>query len=603
MLADLAAITRARRGQVPPRYYTRRRVRFVISPGPLGGWSITPAGDGEGIFLPVPTVYRSGAKPPPMLIADTAEYVLGVPKDATAKGRRAADDRRADYTALIDAFAEAAPGDPVTAQLTAFAHGPFPAALADRLTALGGTSSDLVAFTIEGVSAHETPQAQAFWTAEVARRKGTGAEAVCSVCGGTGPTLASLPESIPGTHIPVVDSAGRPARGQPAQLVSINQRAQGRNGVIQLANTPICADCGGDSVAGLVHLLAGERSRRKNRDSVLGWWSNDTALDDEDPLADLDEPNPKAVADLLDKLCNPPQDEFFTTSEARRFRAITLAANKSRVVIRDQIDISLSDLGGNLTAWFADHRIDTGRDDSSGSYVGLWRMAAGTGRPSDTGGYLKDTGIQSIDRDLLACALRGARLPISLLPQLLHRITHDGVIDAPRAALLRLCLRRSPITSPKEATMIGLNEDAPEAAYQCGRLLRILEDIQQRAIPEINTTLADRNRGISRNPVALPGLVKNSRAHLTRLRRTPKTTPTAVALEERLDEVLRRIRPFPARFTVNEQGLFILGYHHQRAQDRRDARAAAERARQAGNGAPAIATDRDTPGPGQPNEP
>src|SRR5262249_43703277 len=156
--------------------------------------------------------------------------------------------------------------------------------------------------------------------------------------------------------------------------------------------------------------------------------------------------------------------------------------------------------------------------------IGLWQMAAATGRPAGTGSYLKDTAIRNIDQDLLACALRQARLPISLLPHLLHRITNDGVIDGPRAALLRLCLRRSPVSSPKEATMIGLNKAAPEAAYQCGRLLRILEDIQQRAIPEINTTLADRNRGISRNPVVLPSLVKNSRAHLTRLRRSAKTT-------------------------------------------------------------------------------
>src|SRR5437868_11181109 len=116
MLAEFTAITRARRDELPPRYYTSRRVRFIISPGPAGGWSIVPAGDGDGIFLPVPTVYRSGAKPPPMLIADTSLYVLGVPKDDTAKGRRDAEARHADYTALIDSFAAASPDDPIAAQ-------------------------------------------------------------------------------------------------------------------------------------------------------------------------------------------------------------------------------------------------------------------------------------------------------------------------------------------------------------------------------------------------------------------------------------------------------------------------------------------------------
>jgi CRISPR-associated protein Csd1 len=601
MLAEFTTITRSQRKDLPPRYYTKRRVRFIISPGPSAGWSVTAAGDGDGIFLPVPTVYRSGAKPPPMLIADTALYVLGVPKDNTAAGQRESAARHGDYTALIDSLAQASPGDPIAAQLAAFVHSPFPGVLASRLTDLGGTSSDLVTFVVDGVHAHETPAARAFWAAEVARRKGTGVEAVCCVCGGTGLALASLPESIPGPAIPVVDSSGRPARGQPAQLVSINNAAQGRGGVIQLANTPICPDCGGDAVAGVVHLLNQERSRRRNRDSVLLWWSNDITLDDEDPLGPLDKPNPAAVSRLLEKLNKPGSNRFWISSEARRFRAATLAANKSRVVIRAQIDISLSELASHLTRWFSDHRIDTGAHDSDGTYIGLWLMAAATGRPSAAAnGYLPDTRLRRIEDDLLACALGRARLPVSLLPHLLHRITHDGVIDAPRAALLRLCLRRSPVPAPEETTMTGLNQDAPEAAYQCGRLFRVLENIQQTAIPEISATLADRNRAISRNPAVLRNLVENSRSHLRRLHRSPKTTPAAIALEARLDEVLERINPFPAQFTVGEQGLFVLGYHHQRAWDRRhrEAAAAARRARDADGAAKPGDAE---PGPGAPD--
>ena len=147
--------------------------------------------------------------------------------------------------------------------------------------------------------------------------------------------------------------------------------------------------------------------------------------------------------------------------------------------------------------------------------------------------------------------------------------------------------------------MTGLNQDAPEAAYQCGRLFRVLEDIQQTAIPEINTTLADRNRAVSRNPATLSSLVANSRAHLKRLHRDKKA-PAANALEARLDEVLERINPFPARFTISEQGLFVLGYHHQRAWDRRqrEAAAAVRRAREAGGGAK---PGGPKPGPGKPD--
>jgi CRISPR-associated protein Csd1 len=600
MLAEFTAITRARREKLPPRYYTIRRMRFIISPAPAGGWSVVPAGDGDGVFVPVPTVYRSGTTPPPTLIADTALYVLGLPKEDTADGRRAAAARHAGYVALIDAYAEASPRDPIAAQLAAFVHGPYAAPLAERVAELGGSSSDLVSFTIDGVPAHTTPAARAFWAAEVARRKSSGTTAVCCVCGQTAPALASLPEPIPAGAIPVTDSSGRPARGQPTQLVSINNAAQGRGGVMQLANTPICPDCGGDAVAGLTHLLGEQESRQRNRGSVLVWWSNDTVLDDASLLERLDQPRPETVRDLLDRLDRPGGSEFFVPSDARRFRAVTVAATKSRVVIRGQINISLDRLGGNLRAWFDDHRIDTGTD-VGGAYVGLWLMAAATGRPAASGtGYLPDTQFRGVDDDLLNCALGRARLPVSLLPHLMHRITHDGVIDVPRVALLRLCLRRSPISSPEEATMIGLNEDAEQAAYQCGRLLRVLERIQQTAIPEINTTLADRNRAISRNPASLPNLVVNSRAHLKRLNGREKTRGAAHALERQLDAVLERINPFPGRFTLTEQGQFILGYHHQRAQDRRErnARSEAKRAAETGS-APG---DGQQPDPAEPGE-
>jgi CRISPR-associated protein Csd1 len=92
----------------------------------------------------------------------------------------------------------------------------------------------------------------------------------------------------------------------------------------------------------------------------------------------------------------------------------------------------------------------------------------------------------------------------------------------------------------------------------------------------------------------LPGLVGNSRSHLNRLYRTKKTVPAANALEVRLDEVLERINPFPGRFTVSEQGLFILGYHHQRAWDRRQ-REAASAAKRAREGAEPEDPDADTP--------
>ena len=69
-----------------------------------------------------------------------------------------------------------------------------------------------------------------------------------------------------------------------------------------------------------------------------------------------------------------------------------------------------------------------------------------------------------------------------------------------------------------------------------------------------------------------------------------------VALQRRMEDILAQIRAgssiaFPRILTLSDQGLFALGYYHQRAFDRGQAREAAER-RRAGQ----LLTANDDPG-------
>lgn len=592
MLRQFTAVAELNRESLPPRYYRRRRVKFAILLEHSRSRSLIPLGDGDGTLRPVPTIYRSGSKPPPALIADTAEYVLGLPKDDTDKAQRDAAAKHASYIAMIEAFAEAHPDEPAVNDLLAFFQKGHAAVFRRTAAAEGAGGSDLITFMVGDVWAHETIAAQTFWTQEVMRRKSTGVDTVCCVCGEYGPVLSSLPEAIPVGAIPVVDSTGRSARGNECQLASVNNLAQARAGKLQLGATPICVDCGGDAVAGLSGLLADERTRRRNRDSAIVWWSTDQVVSQNALFPHLDQPKPEAVRDFLDQLYRPAKNRG-ADEELRRFRAITVAANKSRVVFRSSIDLALRELRANLEAWYDDTRIDTGAGPADGTLQGLWLLAAATGRPAANGqGYQSDSVMRGVEQQLLACALSATPPPIALLPRVLHRITQDGRVDPPRAALLRLCLRRSPFQSPVETLMPGLDEDAKDAPYQCGRLLRVLESIQSTAIPELNVTLAERYRSLGRNPAPLRQLVENSKGHFIRLNRSSATKPAAYRLQERLEDVLERIGDnFPARFTAAEQGRFTLGYYHQRAADRRAraAGAAAKRARDNGDSDPEAA--------------
>jgi CRISPR-associated protein Csd1 len=64
-------------------------------------------------------------------------------------------------------------------------------------------------------------------------------------------------------------------------------------------------------------------------------------------------------------------------------------------------------------------------------------------------------------------------------------------------------------------------------------------------------------------------LLRKSQAHLAKLR---KERPGAErALQGKLEEIQARLTNFPRTLNLEQQGLFGLGYYHQRAQDRADA--------------------------------
>jgi CRISPR-associated protein Csd1 len=121
--------------------------------------------------------------------------------------------------------------------------------------------------------------------------------------------------------------------------------------------------------------------------------------------------------------------------------------------------------------------------------------------------------------------------------------------------------------------MVELQTDHPEAAYHCGRLLAVLESIQRKALGNINATVVDRFYGTaSTAPASVFGrLLRGAQPHLSKLHRD--LPGTGHALQQSLEDVLAELPAFPHTLDLKQQGLFALGYYHQRAYDRAQARA------------------------------
>lgn len=118
-----------------------------------------------------------------------------------------------------------------------------------------------------------------------------------------------------------------------------------------------------------------------------------------------------------------------------------------------------------------------------------------------------------------------------------------------------------------------------EPAYLCGRLLAAYDGLQYAASGEVNLTVADRYYALaSTDPrIAFPKIEDLGHKHLRKLRRD--RMGAAVRIEQQIEELHDALGEsagykFPSRLSLEDQGRFALGFHHQKAASYAAARAA-----------------------------
>ena len=171
--------------------------------------------------------------------------------------------------------------------------------------------------------------------------------------------------------------------------------------------------------------------------------------------------------------------------------------------------------------------------------------------------------------------ISGGRYPASLFFGVMERIraeqddkdSHIRKITKGRAAIIKAYLLRNGYDKKEEIT-VSLNEDSRNVAYTLGREFAVLEAIQEEANPGINTTIKDKyfNSACATPAAIFPVLFKLKNSHIRKISNRGKV----VYFEKLLGELQNRIPvtegqmvPCPRRLSLEEQGMFILGYYHQ----------------------------------------
>jgi CRISPR-associated protein Csd1 len=541
-----------------PAGYARNNVRYeiyldgagrLLSSKPL---DLASKENKAGQNRPVPYVRRSGTQPPPMLLADHAEFTLGWPRvmEDAAKAKAQAQVRHNAYMQLIERCVADTQDSAVAAVHTFLSSSPLAQLELGEEFAPTGT----IEFVVNGQRATERPAVRSFW-ADYNAQDDNGITMQCVVCNRQRPTLDRLPGVIKG--IPGGNATG-------TSLISANADAFESYGLKASQVAPICAECAEKFTNALNVLLASRRHRLGIQDMAYIFWTREEA--GFEFTGWFDTPDPEKVRELIE---GARKGRFDKDLDQTAYYALALTANNARAVVRDWLDTTVGQVKSNLAHWFARQAIVGGYGEEPAP-LKLYALAAATVRDPK-----KELSSQTTAA-LLRAALTGTPLPDRLLQQAVRRCQVERDVTRPRAALLKLVLLSNSPDS-QEDFMIELQPDHPDAAYHCGRLLAVLETIQRRSADgQLNTTLVDRFYGTASSaPASVFGtLIRGAQPHIAKLRKTK--TGLAVRLEQEMEEVLSGIAVFPATLTVKRQALFALGYYHQRAFDRAQAKEAGQ---------------------------
>jgi CRISPR-associated protein Csd1 len=545
---------------LPPALYNEAPVRYIIeldgngkllSPHPTDTADPSSPRSRRGQVRLVPQVQRTVAIKP-LLLADKGDYTLGVPAEGKDPARAASAHEA--YMELLATCAQTTRESAVEAVLTFLRGAPL------QQLQLGADfdPGQLMTFRVDGIFPIDLPAVQAFWAIEndpEARAATEGEQATvmqCLVCGQERPVLARLQAKIKG--VPGGQTSG-------TSIISANADAFESYGLEASLIAPTCASCGERFTKAANELISGQESRLLIGNAVFIFWTREDV--GFNIYSFMSDPKPEQVKSLLDSVRSGKEAGEIND---KAFYAAALSASGGRTVVRDYIDTTIGQVRRHLASWFRRQElVDPERDVPEP--FGLYRLAVATVREG------KDLAPPT-PRALLHSALAGTPLPMDLLYDAVRRCRAEQGVTRPRAALVKsVLISRGTL---QEDTMVDLEQSNSAPAYLCGRLLAVLERAQNRAIPGVKAGIVDRFYGTASSaPASVFGtLMRGLQEHLAKLERDERGT--YIALQTELEEILPKLKGFPKTLTLEEQGVFALGYYHQRAEGRTRAREKSE---------------------------
>ena len=356
-------------------------------------------------------------------------------------------------------------------------------------------------------------------------------------------------------------------------LVSFNEPAYLSYGKEQGENAPISEAAAFQYGTVLNYLVADQKHKLYLGDTTVVYWAHSVQKAYQDVAALLFDPDeleaeqPEAGTMIYDphavKLVRAVMEQVaaglpITTipelDPATQFYVLGLAPNAARLSVRFFVQNRFDVFVAKLAKHYQDLQIERQRA-ADREFLPLWLLLRQT-----VSEKVRDKACSPLLAGaVLRAILTGLAYPATLFSNVMLRLKAGDDINYARAAIIKAYLIRRNIDT--EVLTMSLNVQTENVAYQLGRLFAVLEKLQEDANGSSNIRERYFSACSATPAVVLPILLRLAQHHIAK-------SDYGAASDRRIAQILEKIdlekNPIPKNLSLEEQGVFVLGYYHQR---------------------------------------
>lgn len=548
-------------GVLPAIGFERRKLRFIIELAADGSClgvtdcSVFDVRRMRNAWFNLPVAVRRTSRIRPNLLWDNLEYALGMVlrHPASKAYRQAVERRHLAFCVSLRSFADTLGNDAgLQATLNFYASESHQEDAKALIVAQHDLSAATLSFRLHG-DEELVAERDGLRDAIIDTYFGSRIEGQCLVTGAS--------SQLARTHGLVKGLSGGHATG--TSLVSFNLGAARSYGMERGEAAPISQAAAAGYVCALNWLL-----RPINRKSLqigrltLVFWEDVVGSPKDEPLSNAPPTNfttpgsEKHEDILIDRVLTAIRTATQVNGRTADLCVLGLVPNVARAAVVFWRRSSSIDLLRSIERWTNDLDLMCG-SLRAGVFLTTTNILQAL-RTSDGNSGHRETQIattlvqaaffgERVRADMLAIALRALRLQLQ-----------ESARFIVTCLVKMILIRNYEVAIPAE-----LDSDIQDVPYRLGRLFAVLEQLQSLAYPKVASTVHDRFwASSSASPMIgfrIP--LRMARIYLRKLSPRPQAFFEKV-LEEVVSEI--PVACLPARLSLAEQGLFAVGYYHQR---------------------------------------